>query len=118
MRPGAVNCLADVLRLLGEPNRLHILCALGNDCKTVSELISETGIEQSNASFHLRFLRQAALVNVERRGRNMYYSVHDKELLGLIESLSRWVNRALPLNVKAEAEIRSKLLRKRNAKSI
>jgi ArsR family transcriptional regulator len=108
-----INCLADVLRLLGEPNRLRILCTIGNDCKSVTELMSETGIEQSNASFHLRFLRNAALVNAESRGRNMYYRVQDKELLRLIGELAHWMNKALPNNVKSDAEIRSKSLRKR-----
>ena len=113
MGASTINCLADVLRLLGEPNRLRILCAIGSDCKSVTELMSETGIEQSNTSFHLRFLRNAALVNAEPRGRNMYYRVQDKELLRLIGELSLWMNRALPSNVKAEAEMRSKSLRKR-----
>lgn len=108
-----INCLADVFRLLGEPNRLRILCAIGSDCKSVSELMSETGIGQSNTSFHLRFLRNAALVNAEPRGRNMYYRVRDKELLKLVGELSLWMNRALPNNVKADAEMRSKSLRKR-----
>jgi DNA-binding transcriptional ArsR family regulator len=75
--------------------------------------MSETGIEQSNASFHLRFLRNAALVNAESRGRNMYYRVQDKELLRLIGELAHWMNKALPNNVKSDAEIRSKSLRKR-----
>lgn len=113
LQPSAVDCLADVFRLLGEPNRLRILCALGNDCKSVSEIMSETGIEQSNTSFHLRFLRNASLVHAEPRGRNMYYRVHDTELLVLLADLSRWVNRALPAAVKIDAEMRSKSLRKR-----
>lgn len=108
-----INSLADVFRLLGEPNRLRILCCLGNEVKSVSEIQGETGIEQSNASFHLRFLRKAALVRAERRGRNMYYWVQDKELLGLLTNLSHWMNRALPNNVKADAEMRSKSLRKK-----
>jgi len=113
LRLNAVDCLADVFRLLGEPNRLRILCALGHDCKSVSELMSETGIGQSNTSFHLRFLRNASLVHAEPRGRNIYYRIHDKDLLGLLANLSRWVNRALPDKVKADAEMRSKSRHKR-----
>lgn len=113
LQPSAVNCLADVFRLLGEPNRLRILCALGHDCKSVSELMSETGIGQSNTSFHLRFLRNASLVHAEPRGRNTYYRIHDKELLGLLSNLSRWVNKSLPANVRTGAEMRSKSLRQR-----
>ena len=113
LRISAVNCVADLFRLLGEPNRLRILCALGNDCKSVSELMSETGIGQSNTSFHLRFLRNASLVHAEPRGRNMYYRVHDRELLRLLANLSGWMNRALPDDVKNDAEMRSRSLRKR-----
>lgn len=117
LRPGTVNCLADVFRLLGEPNRLRILCAIGNDCKSVTELTSETGIGQSNTSFHLRFLRNASLVQAEPRGRNIYYRVHDKELLGFLADLAHWVNRALPDKVKTEAEIRSRSLRQKRTNS-
>lgn len=113
LEASTINCLADVLRLLGEPNRLRILCAIGSDCKSVTELMYKTGIEQSNTSFHLRFLRNAALVNAEPRGRKMYYRIQDRELLRLIGELAQWMNKALPNNVKADAEMRTKSLRKR-----
>lgn len=48
----------------------------------------------------------------------MYYQVVDKELLRIMGELSLWVNSALPNSVKAEAEMRSKSLRKRKEISV
>ena len=57
------------LKVLGEPNRLHILCGLGLvDCRPVTEIINATGLGQTNVSFHLRVLREAGFVRADRRG--------------------------------------------------
>lgn len=86
--------LAEVFRLLAEPNRLRILCSLGSDCRPVSDIIRDTGIEQTNASFHLRVLREAGLVRPERRGPFIYYCVHDTGLLEHLHQLDGWVTGA------------------------
>ncbi len=97
MRPipaSSIARLAQVFRLLAEPNRLRIVCSLGADCRPVSDIIRDTGIEQTNASFHLRVLREAGLVRPERRGPFIYYCVHDTGLLEHLLQLDRWVNGA------------------------
>lgn len=88
----AVKRLAQVFRLLGEPNRLRILCSLGLDCRPVSDVIRATGIEQTNVSFHLRALREAGLVRPERRGPFIYYCLHDPKLLNIVASLNVWLD--------------------------
>ena len=90
----AVVRLAEVFRLLAEPNRLRILCSLGSHCRPVSDIIRDTGIEQTNASFHLRVLREAGLVRPERRGPFIYYCVHDIGLLEHLQQIDRWVTGA------------------------
>ena len=60
--------LGPVFKALAEPNRLRILCALGTECRPVTDIIHATALPQTNVSFHLRILREAGLVRAERRG--------------------------------------------------
>jgi len=86
-----VNRLAHVLKLLGEPNRLHILCRLGLECRPVSDIVEATGLSQTNVSFHLRALREAGLVRAERRGPFIYYCLPDPTLLNALADLNAWL---------------------------
>jgi len=88
-----VKRLGEVLKLLSEPNRLKILCNLGLECRPVSDIVSATGLSQTNVSFHLRALREAGLVKPERRGSFIYYCLPDAELLKHLESLQQWVEK-------------------------
>jgi ArsR family transcriptional regulator, arsenate/arsenite/antimonite-responsive transcriptional repressor len=86
-----VNTLAPVFKILGEPNRLRILCSLGLDCRPVSDIVKATGMSQTNVSFHLRQLREAGLVRPERRGAFVYYCLPDAELLDILNTMSDWL---------------------------
>ncbi len=88
-----VNRLSQVLKLLGEPNRLRILCNLGLECRPVSDIVAATGLSQTNVSFHLRSLREAGLVRPERRGAFVYYCLPDPELLEILERFRAWFER-------------------------
>jgi len=88
-----VKPLSQVLKLLGEPNRLRILCSLGLECRPVSEIVAATGLSQTNCSFHLRLLREAGLVRPERRGPFVYYCLPDPALLAILAELGQWVER-------------------------
>lgn len=88
-----VKRLAEVLKILSEPNRLKILCNLGLECRPVSDIVTATGLSQTNVSFHLRTLREAGLVKPERRGSFIYYCLPDAELLEHLESFHQWVEK-------------------------
>jgi len=81
-----------VLKLLAEPNRLHILYSLGLECRPVTQIVEATGLEQTNVSFHLRLLREAGLVRAERKGPFVYYCLPDPALLGILEELNGWLS--------------------------
>ena len=81
-----VKRLGELLKLLSEPNRLKILCNLGLECRPVSDIVSATGLSQTNVSFHLRTLREAGLVKPERRGSFIYYCLPDAQLLEHLEN--------------------------------
>lgn len=80
------------LKVLGEANRLRILCELGIECRPVTDVINATDLEQTNVSFHLRVLREAGFVRAERRGPFIYYCLADPELLRILYDLKQWLD--------------------------
>jgi len=51
-------------------------------CKKLSvmDIVEQTGVTQPTVSHHLRILRDAGLVTVERRGKEIYYSLNQEIL--------------------------------------
>ena len=82
-----VNDLANLFKLLAEPNRLKILFNMGLECRPVSAIVAGTGLTQTNVSFHLRALREAGLVKGERNGSFVFYCLYDTRLLELLSDL-------------------------------
>jgi ArsR family transcriptional regulator len=76
MRTASVEA-AKLLRSIGSPYRLMILCYLIDGEKTVSEISDAIGARQSLTSQHLTHLRLHGLVRAERRGHFAYYSLAD-----------------------------------------
>lgn len=70
----AIDCIA-ALKALGELNRLRILRLLLQQSFSVNELTERLGMSQYNVSKHLKILRDAGLLVVERRGKKRFYAV-------------------------------------------
>lgn len=102
------------LKVLGEPNRLRILCGLGLECRPVTDIINATGLGQTNVSFHLRVLREAGFVRAERRGPFIYYCLTDPELLRILHDLKDWLN-TQKITVISEAKQHSRPVRHNSA---
>jgi DNA-binding transcriptional ArsR family regulator len=64
---------ADMLKQLGNVNRLMILCALVGGERSVGELHSMTNLSQSALSQHLASLRKAQLVQTRRQAQTIFY---------------------------------------------
>ena len=79
-----------LFKVLGDENRLRILQALGGGERSVSEILSETGLAQTLASFHLRTLREAGVVTTERRGPFIYYRLADASLPNLLDACAKY----------------------------
>lgn len=73
----AAEQAAEVLRSIGSPYRLMILCILMESEKTVTEICDAIGARQSLTSQHLTRLRLDGLVKAERRGHFAYYTLND-----------------------------------------
>lgn len=75
---------------LGDPTRRQLFEYLRQGPCSVTELISIVPISQPAVSQHLRVLREARLVNVEKRGQQRIYSLNPAglaELRQYVESL-------------------------------
>jgi DNA-binding transcriptional ArsR family regulator len=67
-----------VLKALGEMNRLRIMRLLLKEQLGVNELTRRLRVPQYNVSKHLRVLRQAGLLDVEKEGKQRLYRVADE----------------------------------------
>jgi DNA-binding transcriptional ArsR family regulator len=72
---------------LGDPKRLLILYALEDGPLCVNELTEALRLSQPTVSRHLGVLRDRGLVNTERRGTAVYYSLVDERLLRAVDLL-------------------------------
>ena len=74
MEAGAAQELADVFKALADPTRVAIVnrLARGETC-CVCDLTAAFELSQPTVSHHLRILRDAGLVESERRGTFAYY---------------------------------------------
>jgi len=66
---------AKVFKALGHPSRLLMVESLGQGEKCVCELRELVGSDISTISKHLSILKEAGIVQDERRGTSVYYSL-------------------------------------------
>lgn len=80
VKPADIQDLSRMLKLVCEPNRLHVLSILkdgGEHC--VCEFNSHMGdVSQSLLSHHLADLKEAGLVDSHKQGLKVYYALTDK----------------------------------------
>jgi len=73
------NCdLAGLLKLLAEENRLKIFCLLEKGSACVCEMFEPSVMSQSLLSHHLADLKQAGLIEDDKAGRRVNYSLSKK----------------------------------------
>lgn len=76
-----------ILKAIGNPWRLRILCSLAESEKCVSDLEAELGINQSALSQHLARLREVALVRTRRDAQRVMYRMESPRLLEILDAL-------------------------------
>ncbi|MPY53975.1 ArsR/SmtB family transcription factor [Streptomyces acidicola] len=93
--------LAKVFKALGDPVRLRLMSMIasrgrgGEVC--VCELTPAFDLSQPTISHHLKLLRQARLIDCERRGTWVYYWV----LPGVLDKLAAFLTTTQPAGVTA-----------------
>ena len=81
---------AATLKALADPNRVALLALLGESRTemTVSQLGVSFPVDLSVVSSHLAALREAGILEVNMRGRHVFYRVRIQELAALLRGLA------------------------------
>jgi ArsR family transcriptional regulator len=86
MQAAAARACA-LLKTLGNPDRLLLLCQLTQGEFCVSEFESMLGIRQPTLSQQLGVLREEKLVSTRREGKQIYYKLASKEATAVMQVL-------------------------------
>lgn len=83
----AVDQLADLFHLLGDPTRLRIVLACLPAPIAVGDMAATLQLSSSLVSHHLRLLRAARIVKAERQGKQVFYSAADAHITGVLAEM-------------------------------
>lgn len=75
------------LKAISHEARLMILCILAEGEKSVTEIETILGLQQAVVSQQLARLRQENVVETRRDGRQIYYSIANQDVKGIINAL-------------------------------
>ncbi len=78
MKPEEYEYVAEVCRILADKTRVSMVATLAGGKKSVGELCETLKLPQPTVSHHLALLRLSRVVERNRQGRQMHYSLnHD-----------------------------------------
>ena len=83
----AAVAASDLLKSLGNPHRLMILCQLAGGEKTVTELEVLLGQRQAAVSQQLARLRLEGMVTTRREGKAIHYSLASGKVQAILRLL-------------------------------
>lgn len=95
-----MSSLSSLLKLIGEESRLKILCILKQGQHCVCEIQKHVNQSQSLISHHLKDLKEAGIVEDEKKGLWAYYSLTEqgKNITNLLFNLERKSHENNPIN--------------------
>ena len=93
MKP-VFDAVARYFALLSDPTRLHIMHAVCNSERSVSEIVEHTGGTQTNISRHLTLMHQRGALARRKEGSLVYYSVADPALIVMCRDVCQRVSEA------------------------
>jgi len=79
--------IAEILSLIGEPNRLRILLLCYERSHFVSEIASSLNLSLSLVSHHLRLLRSVRILRTEKQGKQVLYTLHDGHIRCILKDI-------------------------------
>jgi ArsR family transcriptional regulator len=91
----ALELIALRFKALSEASRLKLIHALKGGELNVTELVSATGLTQANTSRHLQVLVEAGILKRRKEGLNVLYTIADKSIFDLCETVCGSVQRRL-----------------------
>jgi DNA-binding transcriptional ArsR family regulator len=87
LRSELAELTSSLCHALNDPKRLLILHALAHGPSSVTALATRVEASVANVSQHLAVLRERGLVDTERDGLSVIYSLRYPELIGVIGDL-------------------------------
>ena len=82
--PRTLTAAGDLLRALAAPVQIAIVLQLLEGARCVHDLVGALGVTQPLISQHLRVLKASGVVEGERRGREVLYSLVDDHLAHIV----------------------------------
>lgn len=82
------NEVTTFLTAIGDPIRLQILFVLSGDRLNVSEIAAQFKLSRPAISHHLKVLKDAAIVESEKMGQEVFYWVNKKYIVGELRKLA------------------------------
>jgi len=73
-----ITSLSSLLHIVSEESRLKLLCILQKGSHCVCEMMEHVDLSQSLISHHLKDLKEAGIVQDEKKGLRVYYSLTKK----------------------------------------
>lgn len=106
LRRGRGACCAELptvlearfFRALCDPGRVRLLARLarlGKPC-TVTQISACCPTDLSVVSRHLALMREAGLLQAEKRGREVYYSICYREMVGTLRAMADAIEACCP----------------------
>lgn len=87
---GSIKTAHAITRALRHALRLQVLQLIQEKGRaTVTELYVGLRMEQSVCSQHLGILRKVGIVNTERNGKMIYYSINETAVTHILETFSK-----------------------------
>jgi ArsR family transcriptional regulator len=80
VNPEILRRAAEIIKLLGHPDRLKIVEVLEGGEATVSDIQEELGLVQAIVSQHLAKLRGAGVVAARREGVHVFYQLTEPKV--------------------------------------
>jgi DNA-binding transcriptional ArsR family regulator len=81
--------VAFLAKSLSDENRLKILFSISRGKRAVGSIVDELGLSQPLVSHHLKELKRALLVRIERSGPFVYYELADPAIVEAVQGLNR-----------------------------
>lgn len=83
----AAGSASRLMKVLSNPDRLLLLCELSQGERCVGELEERLDIRQPTLSQQLTVLREQALVETRRDGKQIYYRIASNQALAILKAL-------------------------------
>lgn len=80
----AVNELAELFKIFGDPTRIKILYAMLDTERCVNDIAGLLNMSQSSVSHQLRILKASKLVKSRREGKLVFYAPDDDHVRAVL----------------------------------